>query len=63
MDIVHMADVLCYNLEIGDSGNRVPVTLHDDHDQRISIEPQVLEQVVQRGKEQVEKDASLFTRQ
>ncbi len=63
VDIVHMADVLCYNLEIGDSGNRVPVTLHDDHDQRISIEPQVLEQVVQRGKEQVEKDASLFTRQ
>jgi hypothetical protein len=55
-----MADVLCCKHEIGDSGNRVPITFNDEHDQRISLEPAALEKIIERGKEQVEKDASLF---
>ena len=60
VDMVHMADVLCCKLEIGDSGSRVTITFNDEHDQRISLEPAALEKIVERGKEQIEKDASLF---
>lgn len=60
VDLVHMSDVLCCRLEIGDSGNRVPVTFNNEHDQRISLDPAALENIIERGKEQIERDTSLF---
>ena len=61
VDIVHMADVLCCNHKIGDSGNRVPITFNDEHAQRISIDDPALEKITARSKEQIEKDASIFS--
>jgi HD-like signal output (HDOD) protein len=61
VDIVHMADVICCNLEIGDSGNKAPNKFNDEHAQRISIDPDALEKVTARSQEQIEKDSSIFS--
>lgn len=60
VDIVHMADVLCHDAHIGDSGNRTAVSLHPEHEKRITLSPDRLAAVIARGKEQAEKDTSVF---
>lgn len=60
VDIVHMADVLCHEAKIGDSGNRAAVSLHAEHEKRIPLSPDRLAAVIAHGKEQAEKDTSFF---
>jgi putative nucleotidyltransferase with HDIG domain len=60
VDIVHMADVLCHEARIGDSGNRSAVALHAEHEKRIAIGPDRLADIIAKGKEQAEKDTSFF---
>jgi len=60
VDIVHMADVLCHEAKIGDSGNRSAVTLHSEHQKRIALSPDRLAAIIAQGKEQAEKDTSFF---
>jgi HD-like signal output (HDOD) protein len=61
VDIVHMADVICCNLEIGDSGNKAPLKFNEEHSQRISIEAADLEKITAQSQEQIEKDSSIFS--
>jgi len=61
VDIVHMADVICCNLEIGDSGNKIPIKFNDEHAQRISLDAPDLEKITARAQQQIEKDSSIFS--
>jgi putative nucleotidyltransferase with HDIG domain len=60
VDIVHMADVLCHDAKIGDSGNRSAVALHPGHEKRIALSPDRLAEIIATGKEQAENDTSFF---
>jgi len=55
VDIVHMADVICYNHEIGDGGNRVATILNADHYNQISLDDETLRKIIEGCKDQIEK--------
>lgn len=54
-DIVHMADIMCYNLNVGDGGNRAPAALNAEHHRRISLPDETLQDIIEGCKNQIEK--------